>query len=129
MPEHPFQGLYRQIAPHRAHSVAVDGHLAPGSVPILLSMLDAGADRDKRWYLRLCLVSECEIADRTAPAVRYAAAHFQEFGDVTSLIGYARALVNNKEFEEGLKRARDAVTLAIEQQALINFAACQYVRD
>jgi hypothetical protein len=129
MPEHPFPGLHRELAPHRAQVVAVDGELVPGSVPILLSMLDAETDPDKRWQLQLFLISECTIADRTAAAVKYAAARFHEFGDVTSLMGYAGALVDNNEFAEGLKRAREAVALAIEQQVLINYAACQYVRD
>jgi hypothetical protein len=109
--------------------VTVDGELVPGSVPILLSMLDAETDPDKRWILYLDIVSECSIADQTVAAVKYSAAHFLEFGDVTSLVHYAKVLVANNEFEEGLKRARDAVALAIEQQVLINFAAGQYVRE
>jgi hypothetical protein len=129
MTKNPFPDLYREFRPHRARTVTVDGELVPGSVPILLSLLNTETDPHKRWVLYLDIVSECSIADRTAAAVKYAAAHFQEFGDVTALIGYARALVDNKEFEEGLKRARDAVALAIEQQALINFAAGDYVRD
>jgi hypothetical protein len=129
MADHPFPELHRQLRPHRAQTVTVDGELVPGSVPILLSMLAGEADPEKRWYLQLCLISECTIADRTAAAVKYAAARFREFGDVTSLVGYAGALVDNKEFEEGLKRAREAVALAIEQQVLINFAAGHYVRD
>jgi hypothetical protein len=92
-------------------------------------MLDAETDPDKRWQLSLYTVSECLIADRTVAAVKYAAARFREFGDVTSLMGYAGALVANKEFDRGLKCSRDAVALAIEQQVLINYAACDFVRE
>jgi hypothetical protein len=129
MPEPPFKGLHRELAPHRAQMVTVDGEMVPGSVPILLSMLDAETDPQKRWELQLFIIGECAIADRTAAAVKYAAARFREFGDVTSLSGYAGALVANKEFAEGLKRAEEAVALAIEQKVLINYSACQYVRD
>jgi hypothetical protein len=129
MMENPFPGLHRELRPHRARTTTVDGELVPGSVPILLSMLNAETDQHKRWILYLDIVTECSIADRTTAAVKYAAAHFLEFGDVAALIGYAGALVANGEFEEGLKRARDAVALAIEQQVLINFAAGQYVRE
>jgi hypothetical protein len=129
MTKNPFPGLHRKLGPHRAQTVMVEGELVPGSVPILLSMLNAETDPHNRWILYLDIVTECSIADRTAAAVKYAAAQFQEFGDVTALIGYAGALIANKEMGEGLKLARDAVALAIEKQVLINFAAGQYVRE
>jgi len=129
MSERPSIGFLRQLRENHALTVMIDGELVPGSVPILLSMLDAETDPQKRWELQMHIISECSIADRTTAAVKYAVARFREFGDVTSLMGYARALVANNEFEDGLKCARDAVALAIKQQALINSAACDYVRE
>jgi hypothetical protein len=119
----------RELEPHRQSLVPLDGDQVPGSVPILMAMLDAGTDSDKRYDLYRHLIFECSLAGRTAAAVRFSAARYAEFGDVTALSDYAQRLVEHGDFAQGLARAKEAVALAIASRALINYAAGQYVRN
>lgn len=121
--------LRKLVEPYRNEEVLVDGMLLPKSASILLSVLDTETDPDKRYFVYAEIVSECRRADKTSAAVRFAQARYQEFNDVTSLMGYSMALVDNGEIAAAVSRAKEALNLAIEKHALVNYAAGNLVRQ
>jgi hypothetical protein len=121
--------LLKRIEPHRNEDVLVDGELVPKSVLILMSMLNTETDPDNRYDIYRHVLLECGIANKTAAAVKFALAQYQEFRDVTSLMAYSSALAENDELAAGLSRAKEALNLAIQEQTLVNYAAGNLVRQ
>jgi hypothetical protein len=95
---------------------------------MLMSALATEIDSNKRFDFYLNAISECRAAGNTAIALKLAEAQHQEFLDVTSLIILSNALTGNSEPKAGLLRAKEALELAIQRQALVNYAAGNLVR-
>jgi hypothetical protein len=121
--------LLKQLEAYRTEEVLLDGDLVPKSVAMLVSMLEAETDTHTRYELYLHILLECRLTDKTAAAVKFAQLRYREFGDVTSLMAYSNALVDNGELEAGLMRAREALDLAIREQTLVSYAAGNLVRE
>lgn len=121
--------LLKQIEPHRAEDVSFEGQVVPKSVLMLIARLDVETDQENRYDLYRHILLECQISNKTAAAVKFAKARYEEFSDVTSLVSYSKALVENSEIVEGILRAREALSLAIQEQVLVNFAAGNLVRQ
>jgi hypothetical protein len=109
--------------------VEIDGELIPKSAAMLMSVLAAEVDSIARFELYSLAIGECELARRTAAAVKLAHACYQEFHDVASLKIYSEALAENGEVEAGVSRAKEALELAIQKQTLVNYAAENLVRQ
>lgn len=121
--------LLKQVEPHRNEEVLFDGDRIPKSAAIFASMLETETDPDSRYDIYGHIVLECRLTEKTAAAVKFALARYQEFHDVTSLIAYSNALVENGDLASGLLRAKEALDLAIQKQTLINYAAGNLVRE
>ena len=121
--------LLMQVEPHRNEEVLFDGGKIPKSAAMLISMLETETDPDDRYHIYRHILLECMLTDKTAAAVKFALARYQEFHDVTSLMAYSNALVENGELESGLVRAKEALDLAIQKQTLVNYAAGNLVRE
>jgi hypothetical protein len=121
--------LLKQVEPHRHEEVLFDGDRIPKSAAMLATLLETETDPDDRYEIYGHIVVECLVTEKTAVAVKFALARYQEFGDVTSLIAYSKALIENGELASGLLRAKEALDLAIQKQALINYAAGNLVRE
>jgi hypothetical protein len=72
-------------------------------------------------------ILECRT-NNPATAVKLAQASHQEFRDVATLMTLSEALTWNSEPKAGLLRAKEALELAIQRQALVNYAAGNLVR-
>jgi hypothetical protein len=121
--------LLKQLELYRNELVSYEGELVPKSVSILVTMLESETDPDDRYGLYRHVLLECHLADKTSAAVKFAQARYDEFHDVTSLMAYSTALVENGELEAGVSRAREALDLANREQALVNYAAAHLVRQ
>ena len=121
--------LHKEAVRHRNELVELDGELIPKSAAIFMSVLASEADSIVRFGLYLEAISECTMAGRTAAAVKFAHAQYQELRDIASLKGYSEALTENGEFEAGVARAKEALALAIEEQTCVNYAAENLVRQ
>jgi hypothetical protein len=121
--------LRKLLSLHRNEDVLIDGDLVPKSVSILLSMLNAETGSDNRYEIYRHILLECELSKKTSAAVKFARNQFREFGDVTALVSYSNALIEDGEIAEGLVRAKEALDMAIGNQTLINYAAGNYVRE
>lgn len=121
--------LLKQVEPHRNEEVLFEGDKIPKSAAMLASMLETETGSDDRYEIYGHIVAECLITEKTAAAVKFALARYQEFRDVSSLIAYSKVLIENGELESGLLRAREALDLAIQKQTLINYAAGNLVRE
>jgi len=107
--------------------VEIDGMLMPKSAAMLLSVLATEADSNARFSLYLNAILECRT-NNPATAVKLAQASHQEFRDVATLMTLSEALTWNSEPKAGLLRAKEALELAIQRQALVNYAAGNLVR-
>jgi hypothetical protein len=121
--------LLKQVEPHRNENVLLDGDWVPKSAALLVSMLEAETDLDNRYEIYGHILLECQLTDKTAAAVKFASARYQEFRDVTSMIAYSNALAANGELAAGLVCAREALEMAIRDQTLVNYAAGNLVRE
>jgi hypothetical protein len=121
--------LLKQVEPHRDEEVLFDGDRVPKSAAMLATLLETATDPDDRYDIYGHIVVECLVTEKSAVAVKFALARYQEFGDVTSLVAYSKALVKNGDLTSGLLRAREALNLAIQKQTLINYAAGNLVRE
>jgi hypothetical protein len=121
--------LLKQVEPHRNEDVLLEGELVPKSASMLVSRLNAETDQDDRYDLYGHILLECQLANKMSAAVKFALARYEEFRDVTSLIAYSKALVDNGELAAGLSRAKEAVDLAIQKQTLVNYAAGNLMRQ
>lgn len=119
--------LLDQVEPHRNEVVEIDGMLMPKSAAMLLSVLATDADSNARFSLYLNAILECRT-NNPSTAVKLAQASHQEFRDVATLMTLSEALTWNNEPKEGLLRAKEALELAIQRQALVNYAAGNLVR-
>jgi hypothetical protein len=124
-----FGALLRELDPHRNELAELDGELVPKSAAILMSFLADEVDPDVRFQFYSHAIGECNIAGRTAAAVKLAHAQYQEFHDIVSLMTYSAALAENGEVEAGVSRAKEALELAIQKQTLVNYAAENLVRQ
>lgn len=120
--------LLKQAELHRNEVVEIDGVSFPKSAAMLMSVLLTETDPIGRSELYDCAILECRAPNNTAAGVKLALAQHQEFGDVVSLMVLSRALIENNEPEAGLIRAKEALELAIQRQALVNYAAGNLVR-
>jgi hypothetical protein len=120
--------LLKQAEPHRNEVVEIDGMSFPKSAVMLMSVLATETDPIARSQLYHCAILECRAPNNTAAGVKLAMAQHQEFGDVVSLMNLSEALIENNEPEAGLMRAKEALELAIQRQALVNYAAGSLVR-
>jgi hypothetical protein len=120
--------LLKQAEPHRNEVVEVDGMPFPKSAAMLTSVLATETDPIARSQLYHSAILECRVPNNTAAGVKLALAQHQEFGHVISLMNLSGALMENNEPEAGLMRAKEALELAIERQALVNYAAGNLVR-
>jgi hypothetical protein len=120
--------LLKQAEPLRGENVLLDGDLVPKSVSMLVSLLKTETDPDNRYDLYRHMVLECQLTNKSAAAVKFAQARYQEFNDVTSLTAYSNALAENGKLEAGLVHAKEALDLAIRNQTLVNYAAGSLVR-
>jgi hypothetical protein len=121
--------LLKQVELHRAEDVPFEGQVVPKSALMLVTLLNHETDRDNRYDLYRHILLECHITNKTAGAVKFAKARYEEFRDVTSLVSYSQALIENSEFVEGMLHARDALDLAIQKQVMVNYAAGNLVRQ
>lgn len=120
--------LLKQVELHRNESVEIDGVSTPKSAAMLISVLATQTDLFARAELYICAISECGSANNTQAAVKLARVQHQEFRDATSLIILSRALIENDELEAGFLHAKEALKLAIQEQAGVNYAAGNLVR-
>jgi hypothetical protein len=120
--------LLKQAEPHRNEVVEVDGMPFPKSAAMLMSVLATETDAIARSQLYHCAILQCRAPNNTAAGVKLAQAQHQEFGETISLMDLSEALIENNELEAGLMRAKEALELAIERQALVNYAAGNLVR-
>lgn len=120
--------LLKDIEPYRNDHVLLDGDWVPKSAAMLISLLETVTDPDDRYAIFMHILAECHLAKKAAAAVKYAWARYEEFQDVTSMMAVSRALVDNGEVAKGLGRAREALDMAIRDQALVNYAAGNLVR-
>lgn len=96
---------------------------------MLVSKLQQETEPDARYEIYGHIFLECQLAECTSAAVRFALARYQEFRDVTSMIAYSNALAGNGDLAAGLVRAKEALEIAIGCQTLINYAAGNLVRE
>ena len=106
----------------------IDGMPFPKSAAMLMFVLATEIDPIARSRLYLSAILECRAPNNTAAGVKLAVAQHRQFGDVLSLMVSSNALIENNEPEAGLLRAKEALELAIQRRALLNYAAGTLVR-
>lgn len=119
----------RAIEKFRSERDQINGFTAPKSALMALHEKDQTEDSGVRFELYTAAIIECLRAECFGAAVNFSELRQKEFDDIASTVGLSATLAKADRLECALSVAKSALERAINEGALINYAAANFVRQ